>query len=90
MIFVRKCSPEYSQCVSVCLCNAGNGRKFTRSNVQLRNSYYERNRLEEHKCFYFSPEIIGLGKCTSNMTRKHLVLQNLTHLCTCVDLDNLS
>ena len=36
MIFVRKCSREYSHSVSVSLCNAGSGRKFTRSYVLLR------------------------------------------------------
>jgi hypothetical protein len=88
MIFVRKCSREHSHSVSVSLCNAGNGRKFTRSRVLLRNSFYERKRLEEYKCFYFFPRLCVLASWTSSMTGKHLVLQNYIHLCTCVDLDN--
>jgi len=34
------------------------------------------------------PKIVRLGKCKSSMTGKHFGLQNLTHLCTCVDLGN--
>jgi hypothetical protein len=38
--------------LSVCLCNAGNGVKFTHSNVLQRNSSYGRKCLEEYKCLY--------------------------------------
>jgi len=65
MIFVRKCSREYSRSESVSLCSAGNVRKFTSSQVLLRNSCYERKRLEEYTFFYFFPRLCVLASVQS-------------------------
>jgi len=75
--------------MSVSLCNAGNGRKFTRSNVLLRVNFVLRKETSGRiQVLLLFLEIMRLGKCTNSMTGKHLVLQNLAHLSVCVDLDN--